>query len=492
MIIIGGGMAGLSTGTYAQRCGFQSTIFESHTRPGGVCTSWRRGPYLMDAGIRMIIGTAPPNPFYYFLREVGVIPSVTFSSMPQFQCVEDEEGRRVHFYRNLDRLSNHLLEVAPEDGDRIREFLDILESFSRFHPNLDAPPERLGLKSGYKSLAALGPVARHFIKYWRKPLGGWLRSFKSPAIRNAFSQIYTIKDFPLLAMFTSMGWFIGGYVGKPASGSRDIIKAVADTYARLGGNLRCGQRVEKILVRSGKAEGVRLEDGSEHRADIVISAADGYTTLFNMLGEEYVDKTISGYYRTMPVFKPLVMVQFGAKYDFKQQPESLHFPIRREFSIFDRVVRSISLHHTGDNELFAPVGHSTVRIGIETDYEPWAELAGRRGRYRREKERIADELLDRLEERFPGIARSVAVRDVATPVTTVRYTGNRKGAYEGWQPTTRTFGMRIKRNLGGLRNFYMTGQWVEPGGGIPGVLFNARTTLQIICGDRGIKFEPGP
>ena len=42
MIIVGAGIAGLSTGCYAQMNGYQSTIFEMHSIPGGLCTAWKR------------------------------------------------------------------------------------------------------------------------------------------------------------------------------------------------------------------------------------------------------------------------------------------------------------------------------------------------------------------------------------------------------------------------------------------------------------------
>jgi len=48
VVIIGAGIAGLSTGFYAQKNGFSSEIYEMHTIPGGVCTSWKRGEYLFD------------------------------------------------------------------------------------------------------------------------------------------------------------------------------------------------------------------------------------------------------------------------------------------------------------------------------------------------------------------------------------------------------------------------------------------------------------
>jgi len=57
--------------------------------------------------------------------------------------------------------------------------------------------------------------------------------------------------------------------------------------------------------------GVRLEDGTEYRGDYVISAADGYATIFEMLDGKYVDKRIRGYYEKLAIFPPLVYVAMG-------------------------------------------------------------------------------------------------------------------------------------------------------------------------------------
>ena len=73
------------------------------------------------------------------------------------------------------------------------------------------------------------------------------------------------------------------------------------------------------------------------------------------------------------------------------------------------------------------------------------------------------------------------MRDVATPVTFERYTANWKGSFEGWDMSTRTFGMRMSKRLPGLGGFYMIGQWVEPGGGLPPAVMSARHAIQLIC-----------
>ena len=107
-------------------------------------------------------------------------------------------------------------------------------------------------------------------------------------------------------------------------------------------------------------------------------------------------------------------------------------------------------------------------------------------RYEAEKEQIADQVVAALDRRFPGLAAQVEMRDVATPTTWERYTGNWQGTFLGWRISTKTLRMRLTKTLPGLRNFYMAGQWVEPGGGgVPTAAMSGRNVTQIICkGDK--------
>jgi phytoene dehydrogenase-like protein len=80
------------------------------------------------------------------------------------------------------------------------------------------------------------------------------------------------------------------------------------------------------------------------------------------------------------------------------------------------------------------------------------------------------------------------MRDVATPVTWERYTGNWRGSYEGWLPAPGSLLKSMRKTLPGLQSFYMAGQWVEPGGGMPAAAMSGRNVIQIICKRDKVKF----
>jgi len=66
-------------------------------------------------------------------------------------------------------------------------------------------------------------------------------------------------------------------------------------------------------------------------------------------------------------------------------------------------------------------------------------------------------------------------------MTFVRYTGNWKGSYEGWLVTLESFFLELPLNLPGLTGFYMAGQWINAGGGIPGAIKSGRKAVKCTC-----------
>jgi phytoene dehydrogenase-like protein len=97
-----------------------------------------------------------------------------------------------------------------------------------------------------------------------------------------------------------------------------------------------------------------------------------------------------------------------------------------------------------------------------------------------------------LEHWLPSISGKIEVVDVATPMSVERYTGNWQGSRMGWLITTDTIMSMTKgidKMLPGLKEFYMCGQWVEPGGGLPAVAGSGRAVIRMLCKKDRKKFS---
>ena len=130
-------------------------------------------------------------------------------------------------------------------------------------------------------------------------------------------------------------------------------------------------------------------------------------------------------------------------------------------------------------------GKNVVVVEYPTNYDYWHTLRQDIARYQAEKDRVANDIIAGLEQRFPGISDQVEMRDVATPITWERYTGNWRGAYVGWMSGAFD---NVNKTLPWLDNFYMAGQWVSPGGGMPEAVMSGNHTIQFICKKDNRKF----
>jgi len=307
-------------------------------------------------------------------------------------------------------------------------------------------------------------------------------------LREAFQRVFDLPDFPMVGVLMTLAWMHDRNAGYPIGGSLEFARAIERRYLDLGGEIRYNSRASKILVENDRAVGVRLSDGTEHRADAVISAADGHATIFDMLEAKYIDDKIRGYYDRLPIFPPLVQVSLGVARDLSHTPHMVLHSLDQPITIAGQVHTRMGVKHYGYDPTLAPAGKSVIQVMFPSNYAYWKPLCEDRERYDAEKQQIALTVMAQLDRRFPGLTDQVEAVDVATPITYERYTGNWQGSMEGWLITTKTMMMRMNKTLPGLQNFYMAGQWVEPGGGVPTAAMSGRNVIKMICKQDGRPF----
>jgi phytoene dehydrogenase-like protein len=484
IVIIGGGVAGLATGCYAQMNGYRTQIYEMHGLPGGVCTSWRRDGYIFDGCLQWLMGSRAGSPLNRIWQELGALTGRDIIDHQEFLRIEGRDGRTLIVYADADRLERHLRELAPADAAISHALCDVIRRCADLD-RLDGSAHGLAeaatwLGAGIRLLPAVPALVGWLGITWQELAARFTDRF----VRDAIRSLCDIPDFPALLGLMPLVWMHARDAGYPIGGSLAFAQAIERRYRGLGGQIHYGARVEKILVEGNRAVGVRLADGTEHRADDVISAADGHATIFDLLGGRYASPAIRRAYRTQPIFRPLVQVSLGVARDLSAEPHALTFPLPTPASIAGEVRESLTVRHFGYDPTLAPTGKSVLEVLLETDYDWWARLARDRGQYDYEKDRIGEAVARALDGRFPGLAQDVEVRDVATPMTWERITGNWRGAYEAWLPTRGNIKASLRggtsTTLPGLERFFMTGQWVS-GGGLPAVAPAARNLVKEIC-----------
>jgi phytoene dehydrogenase-like protein len=490
VIIIGGGLAGLSAGCYAAMNGFETQIFEHHVVPGGVAATWKRGGYFIDGGIHFISGHKPGNGMHKILNELGAADPALFTGMKDYgKFIHEPSGIALDISGDIEKLSASLKEMAPDDSEKIDEFFKGVNAFCGHDLSTMGMANPPGLTSALTRIKEMWQM-KSFLKYfsgrYMQKISDYIHDIKTPWLRDFFYNLF-LPESPVWFPMMFLAIVASKQAGFLAKGCLPFVLEIEKRYKALGGKISYRSTVAKILVENEKAVGVRLEDGQEFKADYVISCGDGYNAIFNLLEGRYLNDRIRNRYSTWPLCRPYITFSYGVKRDMENEFPFNTIVLEKPLFIGDDEIKTLLLRILNYSDYFAPQGKTVFQIEVETDFNYWFDLQkSDRKKYDDEKQRLAIELLQVFEQYYPGISAQVEVTDVATPYTTWRHTLNNRASWGGWLLGADNMMEAIERSLPGLSNFYMAGHWVM--GGVPGVLLSGRHAVQYICRDEKKKF----
>lgn len=524
-IIIGAGISGLSTGCYLQMNGYQTKILEMYSVAGGCCTAWDIKDYRCDYCIGWMPGCGDlTEDFTQIWRELGALQNHSIIHFDIFNSVVCDDGTRVNFYVNPDRLQQHLLEISPVDNEPIEEFCSGLRQFIKF---IDVyaimvlkPDGLLTFMEKIKHYMRLLPYIRLFMRTGGIQMTDFADKFQSAAIRQAMNCIfYTRYDgLSLLPFLNNIAFSSRKLSGCPEGGSLELASSIAKRYQALGGEIIYNQKISKILVQDNQAIGVCNSEGEEFHADYVISAMDGYKTLMELLEDNYTTPSLKTLYKAAIekpeglVFQGVLSVFLGVDIDLIDEIHSTTYFFTEEERQFLTGVGDSSFSIQIRSNMFpgiAPAGKSLVLITCLSDHRAWEKLdaldntnksapkkhtARKRSKaYQESKKVVAEIFTRRFLQYYPQAIDKIEFTDVSTPLTVIRYTGSMGGALLGWVPFAKEvepFEADLKKQgpiLPTLKNFYMAGQWVQ-GGGLITTASSGRHAAQYICANDGREF----
>jgi len=472
IIIIGAGMGGLAAGVYGRINGYETRIFEMQAKPGGQCTSWSRRGHTFDPCLHHFFGCKPGTSVNRMWHELGALPR---GVVPLADCVTvaSADGRTFADYYDLGKLEETLLELVG----------DMMDGGSMWKKIVRFP--------------AMLPV----LKWMKMDMRTFAARFSDPFLKRAFALlVYSNPEAPLFFHLLRHAGGLDGDIRWPIGGAGEFARSIEKRYLALGGSVRYGSRVEKILVEDDKAVGIRLADGAEHRADIVISNADGRRTISRMLEGRYLNDTVRGYCAPMTDETPFAVDVFlGVDRDLSGEPSSLIILLDEPATIAGHPCDSLETQLYGFDTSMAPPGKGTIKVELTASYAYWKKLyEGDREAYRQEKQTVAEQVIGILDRRFPGLKSQVDVIDVSTLLTWERYMGGSQGWFNfpnrkldfslGEEMTDKKF----KTTLPGLANFYLVGVWATMMGSLAHNAHSGKTIVRRLCKSDGKEFRAEP
>lgn len=485
IIVIGGGLGGLSAGIRLQAAGHEVTLFEKRDKTGGKAYVYRTDGFTFDSGPTII--TVP-----FLLDDLWATAGKRVEDYVQLVSCEPYYRIFNHQGRAFDYTSDHNA---------------LLEQIRQWSPDDVAGYERL--------LASTKPIfEKGFVELADKPFlkfGDMLRVAPDLMRLQAYLTVYQyvsrfVKDEFLRRCFSFHPLFIGGnpfnttaiyamvqYLEREwgvyyaMGGTNALVGAMQRLFCELGGTLQLNAEVAEILVKDRTVTGVRLTDGGVYPADSIVSNADVTHTYQQLIPARHrrihTDRSLRGKRYSMS----LVVIYIGTRRsyaDTKLVHHNIIFGERykehlREIFGARALPEDFSLYvhmpSRTDPSVAPPGGEALYILSPVPNLAAGTDWSEVRQQYR-------DTILDFLEANYlPDLRQNIAVEHMVDPRYFQESMNNHLGAAFGMQPILRQSAwFRPHNRSEEFANLYFVGAGTHPGAGVPGVLSSAVIAAQLI------------
>ena len=485
VIVIGGGIAGLSAGIYALKAGFEAEIYEKNTIPGGECIGWNRKGYHIDNCIHWLTGTLKGTELYDVWKTVGALSDDTEYAKIDSFYTSTYNGQKATLWNDLERTEKELIALSPEDEEEIRKFIQNVEWSKQCLFPAKKPMEMWGIRDYIemgKNMADFPKVMKEFGKI---SLEEYSRRFKSPLLQKLMCD-YLPKSYCAYSFLVSYATMAMGNGGIPMGASLQMSLRMEKTFKDLGGKISYGKGVSRIILERKTAAGVELEDGSIVSGDYIIPTVDTHLLFGRMLPETYMPKELKEAYNNPKAYPATsgFQVAFAVPVDFNEG-ETIFIdidPVEVGSSKFDRMyVKSY-----GYDNIFIKDGRQVIQTCItqsDSDYEYWKSLS--KEEYAALKDRLTAEVEARIVKAFPTLEGKMEHLDSWTPLTYERYCNAYHGSYMSFVTTPEGKQIKMKGTIKGINNLYVAGQWTNSPGGLPVAVTSGKFAVQRILKKNG-------
>ncbi len=459
VVVIGAGVAGLSCANYLVQAGMSVVLVEKHYVVGGCCSSFRRGPYYFDAGAHYLSSCRQNGQVGKLIRDMDLKIELIRCNPSDLIIAGEKRVQLVN--SSLQAMSREFECLFPGQADHIRRFWSYIgETDSRLlYADLQSLTFRQLLDRFFKD-----QELRNLLSV---PLGNiGLPSNRASALTAAFLYREYLLD--------------GGYY--PRGGMQKFPDALLESFRRMGGTALLLTPAERInLDYRGSVRSVSIKVAGTQRGEIktkyVVANCDPIQLWTCLLGSEETAalRLASSSSRFVPSIS-CFMVHLGVKMDLRKVTQEYcniwYYPGSCIDSYYEGLLRGevefgkdgfliCSLPSLHDSRLL-PEGRHSIHLIVGAPVKD-------RAFWEANKERLANDLVNRLERFFPSVSKSIEVRQVATPFTLMKYTRNYQGAMYGWASTPESVGRnRVVEEMGAER-IYLTGHWTGLPTGYSGI-----------------------
>ncbi|MDP5337700.1 MAG: carotene isomerase [Nodularia sp. (in: cyanobacteria)] len=478
VIVIGSGIGGLVTATQLAAKGAQVLVLESYLIPGGSSGYFERQGYRFDVGASMIFGFGEKGTTNLLTRALDAVNV-------SLETIIDPVQIHYHLPNQLDlkvervyeKFLQNLIAYFPHEETGIRRFYDECWKVFNCLNSMDLlsleEPRYLLRTFLQHPLACLG-----LVKYLPQNVGYVARRYiKDPELLKFIDiecYCWSVVSADMTPMINAGMVFSDrhyGGVNYPKGGVGQIAQKLVEGLENAGGKIEYQARVTKIIIEQGKAVGVQLANGKVYLGKRIVSNATRWDTFTKLLPVETIPDNESKWQQNYQKSPSFLSLHIGVAAAVLPNGTECHHIILEDWQQITAAAGTlfVSIPTLLDPDL-APEGYHIIHAFTPHWIDDWQGLSP--SQYEAQKEAAAWQIIDRLEQIFPGLDTGLDYLEVGTPRTHQRFLGREDGTY-GPIPRRKLKGLlNMPFNRTAIPGLYCVGDSTFPGQGLNAVAFS--------------------
>ena len=511
--IIGGGISGLTSAALFQRAGLSCCLLEMDSRPGGYLAGFRRHSYRFDSAIHWL----------NYCGEDGLVTKVFKIIGNDFpKCEQQHNIRRFVSDEfnylvtdNPDELKEQWIEEFPHEKKGIIAFFKDAKKIAKSFEDYSNLSRHMSTMSWYqkpihglKMLRFVLPFIPH-LKYTGSDgiKKGLNRYFKDKKLHRVFC-----SEPDVLSCLIPISWaYSKNFQLPPKGGSQSFPEWLVYATQKMDGDVFFRAKVTEVIVENKTAKGVKFNFKEKEytvKSTYVVVASDAEALFDKLLPKDAVPLQNKAKLKKAPLYASAVTISLGLDCPAEELGLGEEVVYLANPNVDRDELGKGDPHKSGihilastirDKSLSLPE-HGTLTILVPAwmdENNTWGCDMDERGNYVRGdkynqiKQEYADVLIDRVQNKLiPNLRSHIAYCDIATPVTHLRYTGNKNGTMMAQKPGKENYKAKVAEYKTPIKNLLQSGHWADLGGGVPiAVKSSINTTLMILQKERKDSFK---
>jgi phytoene dehydrogenase-like protein len=499
VIIVGGGMAGLSAGAHLANAGLKVLLLEQHHKVGGCCTNFTRGDFTFEVALHELAAGGIVD----LINACGVGDKVEIYALPDLyrSIFPGDPEIDITMPKTWEEWDGILKERWPEESEGVDKFHNLCTTV--FADIMDI--RNLYRYTGFKKLVETlkVPIYHKTLVKWSKRTMQELMDecFVGEDIKAVVSQFWMYYGAPVpdetsLLTLAASEVFLTEGVWHIMGTSQALSDAYAERIEELGGDVKIGTLVTEVIIEDGLARGVKTEFGDVYTARYVVCNTDPYQFVYKLVGEDNLPKKYVDRIDELKVANSLFVVYLGLNIDLKklgyEDTEIFYNTSKDTVKLYENMmsgnfaegIAAITIYSNYGDPIYAPPGKSVVTLLEFSDYNSWPSD---RDEYLKMKEEKAWELIELSGNVIPELTdpRNIEVMEIITPITLAEFTMNYKGIPYGFYMNVDQW-KKIPVDTP-IDNLFIAGNWTRNFHGVGSSQVNGYLAARLIMDIEGIE-----